>query len=176
MNIDDTMKLRQVIRVGIAVFAATLLVPVQGHSACTERTSSSIHVMGDVVIDDTSGLVWKRCAAAAHWNSRTKRCEGDVRGMSHSEALSVARQAGAGWRVPTDRELASLRLNTCKGPKIDTRAFPNIDSVDFGEGANVWTSSQAISSDTFYYVNFTDGSFDFHSDGFALGVLLVRNK
>lgn len=34
----------------------------------------------------------------------------------------------------------------------------------------------AISSDTVYYLNFADGSFDFHGGGFRLAVLLVRSK
>ncbi|SAK45599.1 hypothetical protein AWB77_00848 [Caballeronia fortuita] len=29
---------------------------------------------------------------------------------------------------------------------------------------------------TFYYVNLTDGSVDFHSAGFSLSVLLVRTE
>ncbi|WP_167760263.1 DUF1566 domain-containing protein [Paraburkholderia pallida] len=129
-----------------------------------------------VAIDKASGLVWRRCIVGTNWNSRKKQCDGEVKGLAQKEALAEARRAGPGWRVPSIQELKSIRLNTCKGPKIDTRTFPNIGASDLGEGMDIWSSTTAISADTFYYLNFSDGSLDFHSDGFNLGVLLVRKK
>jgi hypothetical protein len=129
-----------------------------------------------VAMDNASGLVWQRCVVGTQWNSRKKQCNGEVKGLTQKEALAEARRAGTAWRVPSVRELESLRLNKCKGAKIDARIFPNIDASDLGEGMNVWSSTHAISADTFYFLNFADGSFDFHSEGFNLAVLLVRKK
>ncbi|MEC5408296.1 DUF1566 domain-containing protein [Paraburkholderia sp. MPAMCS5] len=139
-------------------------------------TRPTIGLKEDVAIDKKSGLIWQRCVVGTSWNKKTKRCDGEVLGLTQKEASVAVKRAGLGWRVPNVKELASLRVNTCKGPKIDTRAFPNVASSDFGEGANVWTSTTAISPETFYYLNFTDGSLDLHSEGFNQAVLLVKTK
>jgi hypothetical protein len=159
-----------------ALFPLAFLTSAYSYSACIEKVQHTMDIKADVAIDHASGLIWQRCAVGTNWSSSAKQCDGQLRGLTQSEAVAAARRAGPGWRVPNVKELASLRLSTCKGLKIDTRVFPNVNSSDLGEGASFWTSTPAISSDTFYYLNFTDGSFDFHSEGFNLAVLLVRSK
>lgn len=153
-----------------------LVTSTESRSACVEKAAHTLDVKNDVAIDHTTGLIWRRCAAGTRWNSRMSQCDGEVSGLTQKQALVAARRAGSEWHVPSAAELASLRLNTCEGPKIDTHAFPNVSSSDRGEGMNFWSSTSAISSDTFYYLNFADGSFDFHSGGFNLALLLVRSK
>jgi hypothetical protein len=160
----------------ISLFLSFFLFSTSGHSACLETSPRIMDVQNDIAVDNTSGLIWQRCAVGTRWNVRMKQCDGQVKKLTHKEALLAARLAGSTWRLPGIRELNSLRLNKCRGPKIDTRIFPNINSSDIGEGINVWSSTTAISPDTFYFVNFSDGSLDFHSEGFSLAVLLVRNK
>ncbi|WP_409260267.1 DUF1566 domain-containing protein [Paraburkholderia sp. MM5384-R2] len=160
----------------VSTFLLAPLISTYSYSACHEKIRPALDVKGDLALDHNSGLIWQRCALGTRWNNRTKQCDGKVNGLTRNEALVVARRSGSEWRVPSATELASLRINTCRGPKIDTRVFPNVTSSDLGEGMNFWTSTRAISPDTFYYLNFADGSFDFHSEGFKLAVILVRDK
>jgi Protein of unknown function (DUF1566) len=163
----------------IKMFSFFILAPLIStyrYSACQETIRPALDVKDDFALDRKSGLIWQRCALGTRWNHRAKQCDGQVNGFTRNEALIVARRSGSEWRIPSATELASLRINTCKGPKIDTRAFPNVTSSDLGEGMNFWTSTRAISPDTFYYLNFADGSFDFHSEGFNLAAILVRDK
>jgi hypothetical protein len=157
-----------------AVLMLASLTCVPSIAACVRHADGKLVLQGDVAVDRKAGLVWKRCAVGREWDARANRCIGRPVGLSQNEAHRAARAAGAGWRVPSGGELQTLRLDACKGPKIDSRAFPDIALSDFGEGANFWTSSAAMPG-TFYFFDFIDGSVDFHSAGFALSVLLVRN-
>lgn len=160
----------------VATLLLMSLTPLYGYSACPEKVRPTLDIKGEIAMDRKSGLIWRRCIAGTRWNGRTNQCVGEVNGFTQNEALALARHSASGWRIPSAKELASLRLNTCSGPKIDARVFPNVASSDFGEGMNFWTSTSAISADTFYYLDFTDGSLDFHSDGFSLAILLVKDK
>ncbi|BBU26760.1 hypothetical protein BTHE68_04940 [Burkholderia sp. THE68] len=146
----------------------------EGMAACVRGFDKDITLQGDLAIIRKTGLIWKRCAVGREWDKNKQRCAGQPAGLSQDEARRAARRAGPGWRVPTGREMDTLRVNSCKGPKIDARAFPDVALSDFGEGAKFWTSTAAMPG-TYYYFNLTDGSIDFHSAGFTLSVLLVRS-
>lgn len=108
------------------------------------------------------------------WDAGANHCTGEPYAVSLGEAHDHAKGQGNGWRIPTGPELESLLRDTCAGPKIDG-AFPDIAASDFGEGATVWTSTEAIPN-MFYFFDFTTGYADMHSQGFQLSVLLVRQK
>lgn len=93
---------------------------------------------------------------------------------SGSSRSSVGRRR-AGWRVPTGRQLETLLIDTCDGPKIDTRAFPATEASDYGEGAKFRTSTEALPG-MFYYFDFANGWADMHSAGYGLSVLLVMER
>ncbi|WP_238284842.1 DUF1566 domain-containing protein [Caballeronia novacaledonica] len=157
------------------VFLLSFLTSSGGMAACIRGLDRDLVLEGDVAINRKTGLTWKRCAVGRKWSKDGQQCTGRPTGLSQNEARQAAQRAGPGWRIPTGRELGTLRMHTCNGPKIDTRAFPGIALSDFGEGANFWTSTAAMPG-TFYYFNFTDGSVDFHSAGFGLSVILVRSS
>jgi hypothetical protein len=162
------------LRFGAALLLACLICA-PALAACLKTSPKKLVLQGELARDRQSGLVWKRCAVGQEWNTRENRCNGSPTGLNQKEARLAAQRAGPGWRVPTGSEMETLRVNACRGPKIDVRVFPDIVSADFGEGANFWTSSAALPG-TFYFFDFTDGSVDFHSDGFTLSVLLVKNE
>ncbi|MDR5736531.1 MULTISPECIES: DUF1566 domain-containing protein [unclassified Caballeronia] len=159
--------------------ALPLLIMLAGNSpklvACVQFSSHAFVFRDDVAMDRATGLIWKRCAVGMKWDKNGKQCNGRPTGLSHDDARKAAQSAGIGWRVPSGHELQTLRVDSCNGLKINTKVFPGVRLSDFGEGANFWTSTAALPG-TFYYFNFTDGSVDFHSSGFALSTLLVRSQ
>ncbi|MBN2752973.1 MAG: DUF1566 domain-containing protein [Rhodospirillaceae bacterium] len=155
------------------VFIITLTLPAS--AACIQKTNGNFVVRGGFVTDQKSNLVWKRCAVGMNWNADESRCTGEPEGLDQEAARRAAKNAGEEWRVPTGGELETLLFDTCQGPKIDSMAFPSISSSDFGEGANFWTSTEALPG-MFYYFEFMNGYADMHSAGFKLSVLLVRDK
>ncbi|MDR5812533.1 DUF1566 domain-containing protein [Caballeronia sp. LZ033] len=144
-------------------------------ASCVQATDSSWSINASEATDPGKRLVWKRCAVGMEWDQRSGRCTGNPLGLSHDEAKKAAKRTGPGWRLPTAEELGSLRRRTCSGPKIDAKVFPAVAASDFGEGANFWSATAAEIPGTLYYVNFTDGAYDFHSAGFSLSVFLVKN-
>lgn len=158
-----------------ALIAICAFLPLQAQAACIEAGRSDLELNGGVAIDAGRALIWKRCAGGMAWDARSNHCSGEPFAMTLGEARDFASSQGDGWRVPTGPELESLLKNTCKGPKIDTTAFPDIAASDFGEGATFWTSTEAI-PDMFYFFDFTTGYADMHSQGFQLSVLLVKQR
>ena len=152
----------------------SLLLPVSAHAACITADGSGFLLQGDEATNREHGLTWKRCAIGMRWDAGAQTCSGAVSDLGLNEAIDYARREGDGWRVPTGKELETLSLDTCDGPKIDTVAFPNIAAADIGEGAQFWTSSEAL-PDMFYFFDFTNGFVDMHSQGFHLSVLLVKD-
>lgn len=143
-------------------------------ATCVEHPPRQLRIAGDSALDNQAQLVWKRCLLGTTWNARTKGCEGMAKGYSHQEAQRAAQTVHAGWRLPTEPELETLLVDSCAGLKLDRRVFPNVAAADFGEGAKLWTSSEALPG-MFYFINFSAGGLDMHSTGFGLGVLLVKD-
>lgn len=158
-----------------ALIAIAAFLPFQAQAACVEANGSDLVLRGELATDTGRALTWKRCAAGMKWNASANRCTGEPFAMSLSEAHAYAQSLGKGWRVPTGPEMESLLRNTCKGPKVDTTAFPDIAASDFGEGATFWTSTEAIPG-MFYFFDLMAGYADMHSQGFQLSVLLVKEK
>lgn len=108
------------------------------------------------VIDNTTGLIWRRCAEGMQWDGST--CLGTASGYMFQEALQqadlVKYNSGKNWRLPNLKELASLvDTNTNNGMVIDGVAFPGTLNDHY------WTSS-SYSTDAFFawVVNFFYGS------------------
>jgi hypothetical protein len=60
---------------------------------------------GDTVKDTETGLVWKRCSEGQTWDGNT--CIGETIKTDIEHAKNLVTK---GWRLPTVRELASLRI------------------------------------------------------------------
>lgn len=143
-------------------------------ASCVKQPAQQFILSGEHAEDQKSGLIWKRCAVGMVWN-QPGTCEGEPQTFNQQTAKTAAADAGAGWRVPTGEELETLLVETCDGPKIDVRAFPNIEASDYGEGAKFWTSTEGFPG-MFYYFDFANGWADMHSAGYGLSVLLVKDR
>lgn len=143
------------------------------NASCVNQPARHFALTGDEAEDKKTGLVWKRCAVGMSWGKLSKTCLGEPEAHNQETAKLAAAAAGPGWHVPTGDELQTLLVQTCEGQKIDISAFPATAASDQGEGANFWTSTEAM-PDLFYYFDFTNGWADIHSAGYNLSVLLVK--
>jgi Protein of unknown function (DUF1566) len=96
---------------------------------------------GALVADHATGLVWQRAL--------------DPGSYTYPDARAYCAGLGAGWRVPSLKELQTIVEDTDEFPAIDPDAFPDTPSVDF------WTSSlDASGSGSAWYVDFFYGASD----------------
>ena len=136
----------------------------------------------DIVEDTRTKLQWQRCSLGQIWNGAN--CVGEGTKFKWDEARWPA---SAGWRLPTQAELASLvycssgepaywkpTSEWCKGaygkPTIWIVAFPNTPASWF------WSSlPYAGYSDSAWYVNFGSGAVSYDYKSSAAYVRLVRS-
>lgn len=105
---------------------------------------------GAEITDTTTGLVWRRCVDGMTWTGIT--CTGQPRRVDWARALTNARSAGAPWRLPNLKEMASLLEPARPSPKIDLTAFPA------APGESHWVSTpSAWDPDYAWAVQFRDG-------------------
>lgn len=109
----------------------------------------TISADGSEVIDQRTGLIWRRCSEGLSWNGAT--CVGVfaefnlAEGIRHAAAQTSS--TGITWRLPNVKELASIVNISRFIPAIDSTAFP------------VTISGYYLSSTPGYWgVNFGDGS------------------
>jgi uncharacterized protein DUF1566 len=105
----------------------------------------------DVATDQATGLAWRRRAlpGATSW----------------SDALAACPPLGAGWRLPTVKELETIVAHAAPAPLIDTAVFPDGQPIQISEGTGqlevsaFWTSSPlADNSQNAWTVDFRDGN------------------
>jgi hypothetical protein len=96
---------------------------------------------GPTITDNTTGLIWQRCAIGQSWTGSS--CSGAATTQAWSAAVSGALP---GWRLPNVKELESMVERRCATPAVDIGAFPQAPAVSF------WSSTPG------WAVNFTDGS------------------
>jgi hypothetical protein len=65
-----------------------------------------IHKDAAMVLDKTTNLVWQRCSVGQTFD-KLKGCIGEAKEFTFEEAQQLSKD---GWRVPTIRELESLRV------------------------------------------------------------------
>ena len=155
-----------------------------------------------VVKDSRTGLEWMRCSVGQDWSEKSKTCTGSVRTYTWQGALDIANKLNSvggyagrtNWRVPTIRELQSLRYcsngfvsetidlpdgasvpkKCAEGytqPTIAKTVFPNMDSDKYG----YWTSTPyAGNSSDAWYVFFYYGNFYNYGRSSNYAVRLVR--
>jgi hypothetical protein len=121
---------------------------------------------GSEVTDNTTGLIWRRCAEGMTWSGVA--CTDSASTYSHQAALQLA-QTQTGWRLPNVKELSSVVDRSFTNPAIDPTAFPNTPSGLF------WTSSPYVGgSDNAWFVNFVNGAGKYNSREYGNYVRLVR--
>ena len=70
-----------------------------------------------VIKDSLTGLEWMRCSVGQEWNEKRSTCAGDAKEFKWQEAIDHVKNLNAkggyahrsGWRLPTIRELVSIR-------------------------------------------------------------------
>ena len=139
-----------------------------------------------VVKDSRTGLEWMRCSVGQDWSEKSKTCTGSVRTYTWQGALDIANKLNSvggyagrtNWRVPTVRELQSLRYcsngfvsetiglpdgasvpqycaDGSTRPTIAKTVFPNMDSDKY----YYWTSTPyAGDSSSAWFVYFSLGN------------------
>lgn len=157
-----------------APLCAALVLAAPAANACGAGSRARFMIQGADVFDKKSGLVWQRCGIGLQF-APSGRCVGQKATLDFVGAIDAARAAGAGWRVPTIAELASLLDESCDTPAIDTAIFPDV-SANEGEESAYWTQSEVGAADLVYYVDFLSGTVDGHSKGFSLAVRLVKSS
>lgn len=151
-----------------------------------------------VVRDSRTGLEWMRCSLGQEW-SQSKTCTGEVKNYQWQGAQDIAKKMNAvgyaqrfNWRVPSNRELASIRycsngfvkettdlqdgkppvqkwcVENSTSPTITPNVFPATPVTWY------WTSTPtAGSASNAWVVNFLDGNI-FSHNGYRLNGYAVR--
>lgn len=127
------------------LFCCIVLVPVACHAEqkCNDAILASspdsdflLHADGTTT-DNTTGLMWMRCALGQEWKGGG--CQGAAAEFTWSEALKVAAphefDGYSDWRLPNKNELGSIVEERCVVPSINASAFPATTPTFF------WTSS-----------------------------------
>jgi Protein of unknown function (DUF1566) len=99
--------------------------------------------LGQVVLDQTTGLFWQRQAATADmtWSNALQHCE------------EIEIDGKSDWRLPSAKELLSLVDDTRSGPAIDQSIFPETQSRPY------WSSTPSLTSASeAILVDFTTGA------------------
>ena len=105
---------------------------------------------GNTVVDHVTGLRWEQTSATlqVQWQAALQYCEGLVLGGSDN------------WRLPNVIELSTLVDETRSNPPLNTVYF-----VDFVNGA-YWTSTtNPLTSQMAYIVNFYDSADELANGG-----------
>lgn len=121
-------------------------------------------INNDEVVDQKTGLLWKRCLEGMKWNGNT--CTGYSEDYNASDISRKFSGNKNGWRLPTIDELNSLRSGKdssdtipasidqpglgCTDPALNTAAFP-------GPQDRPTASSSIASSDVLRGIDFEKG-------------------
>ena len=137
----------------------------------TTPTENFESISTDALLDNTSDLIWKRCAEGQSWDGTT--CNGEAVKYTWQEALQLAARASnedlLGWRLPNVKELATLTERSCVRPAINSVLFPSTPSDDF------WTSTPSVDDpDRAWVVAFFNASHSIKEKERCVYVRLVR--
>ena len=133
------------IRASMAAVCGSLLLANAALAACIpnepltrpDSRYQAVDAKGTEVKDLDTGLVWQRCVLGQQWDG--KSCTGDAVAQDWNAAVKAAN--GAGWRIPSQKELQSLSETSC--------AELALNQTWFGSGPSgwVWTSTDMGSPD-----------------------------
>jgi Protein of unknown function (DUF1566) len=106
---------------------------------------------GEQVFDRRTRLIWMRCIEDQEWTGTTCKAKdpqavnpGPRMTYSQAKRFAASRStASHAWRLPTQRELLSVREASCYNPSTSLRLFP---------------TEPAWSSDGFYWTSTLEGN------------------
>lgn len=135
----------------LACAAATCL-PAFASQQCEgplKRTAADFVAVGDgsQVYDERSKLVWMRCIEDQSWNGSMCVANdpdavnpGPRLTYQQAKALAVEKSTGEErWRLPTRKELLSLREPNCHNPSLNLKVFPSKPA--WSSDGFFWTST-----------------------------------
>jgi hypothetical protein len=78
--------------------------------------------------DSRTGTRWYRCNAGQRFAGG--QCLGNVMQATRADAQAYAKEfseaSGKVWRLPTLREMGTLKQTACQNPSINTQVFPGV--------------------------------------------------
>ena len=127
----------------------------------------------DEVLDQATGLVWRRCAEGQRWSGST--CTGAPMQLAWDQAVQQALDAAGGgtpWRLPNVKELASLVDDTRVHPAMDVAAFPGTPAAEQG---GYWSSTGVHPHELAWMVSFWGGRVASVYTAIPASIRLVRD-
>lgn len=146
--------------------------------------ASRFTATGNVVLDNKTQLMWKRCAEGASLSTCASPqgytwADAQDRVSTVNANPGVLGEGYSDWRLPNKNELASLLTATTTQPAtpaFDADYFPN---TTYGGGETYWSASgyvvgQPSTSGFKWYVNFQSRSVGYAEPGQGRWIRLVR--
>ena len=169
------MKKKHTLAAGLAavwLMAGTALAQVCNPNIPVTAPDSRYTDNGDgTVTDQATGLMWKQCAeglSGAGCGTGVEQNFTWQQAMQQGNSQSFAGHSD--WRLPNNKELASLVEGSCVDPVINLTRFPNASSSGF------WSSSpDADGSGGAWIVYFGYGSVGNYGRDFNYAVRMVRD-
>lgn len=91
------------------------------------------------VYDPYNSTRWYRCNAGERFADG--QCLGEAARLGLADATRYAEEfsaaSGRTWRLPSQKEMTSLRQTACVNPAVNTQVFPGV------QVENYWTSSKS---------------------------------
>lgn len=119
----------------------------------TPDTNFTILVNG-LVEDNTTGLMWMRCAYGQTWDDASATCQGNAVQITWQDALQASVDSNyAGyndWRLPNVKELASIVERACTDPAANSNLLPQTPADNFWTATTVTDSLTSAWSIAFY--------------------------
>lgn len=162
----------------LSMGAGVALAQTCGTSVPDPMPNSRYQMKADgTVVDTYTGLMWMRCAVGQTWDSQKSTCSGNATTYNWKDSLAAVQTLDQGngfagykdWRLPNERELASLVRFACSNPAINETAFPATPSKVF------WTSTPVAGNYGMEWgVDFKTGQAYYHSYNVVFPIRLVR--
>ena len=146
--------------------------------SATTPTSYFTDNHNGTVVDNKTGLMWKKCSEGQAWDSNTNGCNSNEVAYTWQNAMKQAQTINSSggfasytdWRLPNINELKSLVEEQCYDPAINLAVFPNASSNWF------WSSSPVAGvGNIAWHVIFSDGHDGWFDTYFSSSVRLVRS-
>ncbi|EOW9407664.1 DUF1566 domain-containing protein [Vibrio cholerae] len=175
------MKIKQALWL-VTVFCASISIA-QAYNCSKENWApdSRYTIKNDIVVDNETGLEWKRCPEGLNWNGSA--CTGVPLEISWNDAIKKYASLGRDWRLPTFQELATLRTRGTSDPRVLQSSNcnkPAINQLVFPGGAAMgafWSSSEKENDNgvSAWFVVFTEGLLHTYYKKAAANIRLVRS-
>lgn len=140
---------------------------------------------GTELLDKTTDLVWQRCSVGQTWDGNT--CAGTATPLTWVGALKAViplRQSDLSspdYRLPTIKELGTLREIDCVKPSVNLTVFANVPVLDekaaLTESVPYWSSSPYAGNQTHVWIfNLWNGMTTIQAKSQTAYVRFIRAK